>query len=89
MRRFEIDGRSYVGYEPDELGAPPVAPRNHPKTAELSMLSRLFGSWRESGPLMDACRRAAEFESRGGHSPSTMRRARREFYFPEGSATLG
>lgn len=78
----------YTEYEVSELGAPPVAPRNHPREVELALLGRLFGSWDRSGPLMEACRRSAECVSRGGNSPETRRTAEREFYFPEGSATI-
>lgn len=75
-------------YGPDELGSETTAPFNHPRTAELAMLTRLFGSHDKSGPLMDACRRSAEHVHRGGHSPATQRQARREVLLHEGAATL-
>lgn len=93
MRRVVREGpdgepHRYTEYEVYELGSSPVAPMNHRRQAELALVNRLFGSWNRSGPLMDACRRSAENASRGGDSPSTVRTAEREFYFPDPSAIL-
>lgn len=93
MRRVVREGpdgepTTYTEYEIHELGSPPVAAMNHRRQAELALVNRLFGSWNRSGPLMDACRRSAEYESRGGHSPQTARTAEHEFYFTDPYATL-
>jgi hypothetical protein len=78
--------RTYTGFTPDEIGAPPAAPTRHPQGALLERLIRLFGSWNASGPLMDACARSAENEARGGHSPETRRRAQRELHLPSSTS---
>lgn len=62
-------------YSPDELAATPDAPKNARRATELAMLIRLMGTSGESGPLMAACQKAAEYRDVGGHSPRTRRRA--------------
>lgn len=93
MRRVVREGpdgelHRYTQYEVCELGSSPSASMNHRRQAELALVNRLFGSWNRSGPLMDACRRSAEYSSRGGHSPQTARTSERESYFTNPSAIL-
>lgn len=71
MREFHIDGRVYRAYEPDEIASTVSASPSSRRNMALEQAIRLMGSNEDFGPLMLACRRAAEYIHCGGHSPAT------------------
>ncbi len=76
MRERYIKGIGWCReYSPEELTATPEAPTNSRRAKELAFLLRVMGTSGEPGPLMIACRKAAEYRHIGGHSPATRRRA--------------
>lgn len=69
MRRVLLpDGRRVRAYSPDELGASPSGSGGYSRRSRAELLvSRLFGSHDQPGPLMIACKRDAEHVPHGGH----------------------